>query len=94
MNNNCEIKETSERDFQNILSLWNNGEVMSFVGFPNGLGITLEKLHDWFKSAINKPHKCHYSIYNNEIGYCGETFYSVDFKSKTGTLDIKLLPAA
>jgi hypothetical protein len=30
------IKETTESDLENIKSLWNNGEVMFFVGFPGG----------------------------------------------------------
>lgn len=36
------IKETKEEDLKNTLLLWSNGEVMKFVGFPNGLGITTE----------------------------------------------------
>ncbi|NLC94884.1 MAG: hypothetical protein GX676_04250 [Bacilli bacterium] len=34
------IKETTEEDLDNIMTLWNNGEVMKYVGFPEGLGIT------------------------------------------------------
>ena len=67
---------------------------MSFVGFPDGLGISLEKLDKWLVWAINKPIRCHYSVYNNEIGYCGETFYDTDTETGTACLDIKLLPVA
>jgi len=67
---------------------------MSFVGFPDGLGYTLEKLEDWLTWVMNKPSRCHYSIYNKEIGYCGETFYDVDAETGTSALDIKLLPMA
>jgi len=94
MNSNCEIRETSKCDFENILLLWNNGTVMSFVGFPDGLGTTLDEMDEWLEWAIKKPHRCHYSIYNDEIGYCGETFYNVDAKTGTSCLDIKLLPTA
>ncbi|HSM25024.1 MAG TPA: GNAT family protein [Anaerolineaceae bacterium] len=88
------IKETSKEDLDNILLLWSNGEVMSFVGFPNGLEISIEKLLEWLPWAISKPTRCHYSIYYDEIGYCGETFYNVDHKHGLATLDIKLLPNA
>ncbi len=30
------IRETTERDLENIMNLWNNGEAMFFVGFPDG----------------------------------------------------------
>ncbi|PKO09872.1 MAG: GNAT family N-acetyltransferase [Chloroflexi bacterium HGW-Chloroflexi-2] len=88
------IKETSKEDLLNIMSLWNNGEVMSFVGYPQGLGMTLPKLIDWLPWVISKPNRCHYSIYQDEIGYCGETFYHVDEIYQTAALDIKLLPEA
>jgi RimJ/RimL family protein N-acetyltransferase len=88
------IKETSKEDLLNIMSLWNNGEVMSFVGYPQGLGMTLPKLMDWLTWAISKPNRCHYSIYHDETGYCGETFYQVDEIYETAALDIKLLPEA
>lgn len=88
------IKETSKEDLLNIMSLWNNGEVMSFVGYPQGLGMTLPKLIDWLPWAISKPYRCHYSIFHDEIGYCGETFYNVDDINQTAALDIKLLPEA
>jgi RimJ/RimL family protein N-acetyltransferase len=88
------IKETSAEDLDNIMSLWNNGEVMHYVGFPEGLGITLDELKKWLVWVIAKPGRCHYSIYADGIGYCGETFYNVDDEHKTAALDIKLLPEA
>lgn len=94
MENMIKIKETSKEDLINIMSLWNNGEVMSYVGYPNGFGITLQKLRDWLPWAISKPNRCHYSIYHDEIGYCGETFYHVDEIHRMASLDIKLVPEA
>ena len=91
---NIEIRETSEHDLDNIMSLWNNGDVMFFVGFPEGLGITIEKLKKWLAQAIKKPGRCHYSIYADELGYCGEAFYDSTKEHKTASLDIKLLPNA
>ena len=89
------IKETSKADLRNVASLWNNGEVMFYVGFPEGLGITLDELEKkWLPWAINKPKRCHYSIYTEDECYCGEGFYDVDEISGLSSLDIKLLPSA
>jgi len=94
MNPKIIINETSKADLMNIMSLWNNGEVMSFVGYPHGLGMTLPKLMDWLPWAMSKPNRCHYSIYHEEMGFCGETFYNVDTSFGLAALDIKLLPEA
>lgn len=88
------IKETSFEDLANIMKLWNNGKVMKFVGFPNGLGITIEELEMWLEEIIKKPQRCHYSIYAEGIEYCGESFYSVSDETGLAMLDIKLLPDA
>ena len=84
------IKETSKSDLDNIEGLWNNGQVMKYVGFPGGLGITRDKLDQWLEHINDKPSRCHYSIYEDNLGYCGESFYYVD-ENGLGTLDIKLL---
>lgn len=86
---NVTIRETTKDDLDNVMSLWNDGAVMHFVGFPKGLGITIDKMEKWIEWAIAKPHRCHYSIYENDIGYCGETFYNVD-DIGSAALDIKL----
>lgn len=67
---------------------------MSYVGFPNGLGISMEKLIEWLPWAISRPKRCHYSIYHDELGYCGETFYNVDQEHGLAALDIKFIPKA
>lgn len=67
---------------------------MPYVGFPNGLGISMEKLIEWLPWAISRPNRCHYSIYHEELGFCGETFYNLDTVHGTAALDIKLLPQA
>ena len=89
-----DIRETGLQDLANIQELWNDGQVMKYVGFPAGLGITIAQLEEWLPWAIAKPQRCHYSIYQNEIGYCGETFYDVNPTTGTAVLDIKLLPKA
>ena len=86
-----EIKESTFEDLDNIMDLWGNGEVMKYVGFPDGIHHTKDKMVDWLKWAVNKPSRMQYSIFENGV-YCGETFYNV--VNNYGSLDIKLLPKA
>lgn len=88
------IKETTEADLENTKNLWNNGAVMKYVGFPKGLGATTEKMYKWWIWVMQKPKRCHYSIYAEGIGYCGETFYNVETEHHLAIMDIKLLPIA
>lgn len=38
------IKPTDESDLMNVMNLWDNGYVMFYVGFPNGLNTTIEDM--------------------------------------------------
>ncbi|MCE5234473.1 MAG: GNAT family N-acetyltransferase [Clostridiaceae bacterium] len=95
---NCDIKikETTTEDLANVLSLWNDGDVMKFVGFPDGLGETMEGLTAWLGwIEQGRPRRNHYSIYEKELGYCGEAFYSIDeAHGHAASLDIKLFGGA
>ncbi|GAB6109037.1 GNAT family N-acetyltransferase [Fusibacter bizertensis] len=84
------IRETIREDLKNLMELWNSGEVMKFVGFPNGLNITYIEVEKWFDSLNGKSNSKHYSIYNSLGEYCGETYYSIDEKHNLAELDIKL----
>jgi RimJ/RimL family protein N-acetyltransferase len=87
------IKETDETDLINIMNLWNNGETMKYVGFPNGLGYNKDKIIEWYINLNKKNWFKHFSIYINEECYCGETGYGIDnIENKNVGLEIKLLP--
>ncbi|NLI53996.1 MAG: GNAT family N-acetyltransferase [Clostridiales bacterium] len=90
------IRETTEADLENVLALWNDGEVMRYVGFPDGLGVDLPCLDRWLEwIESGRPLINHYSVYAEEIGYCGETFYRIDpQREHKAAMDIKLFPAA
>ena len=91
---NTVIKITERKDLINIQRLWAEPEVMGFVGFPNGLHETLEHLeNDWLPWVQNPPARQHYSVYTEDIGYCGESCYDVD-ETGLACMDIKLLPCA
>lgn len=86
-----EIRETSEKDLRNVQNLWSDGDVMHFVGFPDGLHQTDEEMHKWFGWInSNRPDINHYSIFEDGV-YCGETFYEIDREhGNCAALDIKL----
>lgn len=85
-----DVKETSAKDLDDVQRLWADGDVMRFVGFPNGLIETDAEMQNWFKWIdSNRPVLNHYSIFENGE-YCGESFYEIDRKHKCAALDIKL----
>ena len=66
------------------------GDVMRFVGFPDGLIKTDEEMKKWYQwIESNRPALNHYSIFENGK-YCGESFYQIDTEQKSAALDIKL----
>lgn len=85
-----EIRETTKRDLALVKILWADGDVMRFVGFPEGLHQTDEYMMHWFEWIVSsRPATNHYSIFSDEV-YCGETFFSLDSVHKSASLDIKL----
>ena len=88
------IKLTEKEDLLNVQRLWATPEVMCFVGFPEGLHESVDDLEQkWLPWVQNPPMRQHYSIYHDELGYCGESFYEVD-ETGLACMDIKLLPGA
>jgi RimJ/RimL family protein N-acetyltransferase len=85
-----EIKETSFEDIKNVQQLWADGDVMKFVGFPDGLHQTEEDMEKWLRwIETSRPGLNHYSIYEDGK-YCGESFYEIDAEHQSAALDIKL----
>jgi len=85
-----EIKETTVEDIKNVQRLWADGDVMRFVGFPDGLHETDERMESWLRwIESNRPVLNHYSIFEDGK-YCGESFYEIDAEHQSAALDIKL----
>lgn len=85
-----EIKETGPQDLGLVQTLWADGDVMRFVGFPQGLHQTDEEMRDWFRwIESGRPARNHYSIFEDGK-YCGESFYRIDVEHGSAALDIKL----
>ena len=89
-----EIRPSGEADLENIRRLWADGEVMKYVGFPDGLQQSMDEMEDWLAwIGSDRPTTDHFSIYSGS-DYCGESFFSIDPKTGLAALDIKLFPAA
>lgn len=86
------IKETNENDLQDLQRLWNNGEVMRSVGYPEGLGQTFAEMTLWYNNIVESYKANHYVILNKDHDFCGEIFYRKDPEHKRAGLDIKILP--
>ena len=85
-----EIREATPEDVKNVQRLWADGDVMKYVGFPEGLSETEESIREMIcRTAANRPRSNYYAIYEDG-GYCGETSYDIDEDTKSASLDIKL----
>ena len=89
------IKSTEEEDLKYIQSLWKNKEVMKWVGYPDGLNVTIEKLKKWLnkidRSRLRKSFVVSELASNS---FCGELFYEIDREYNRAGLDVKFLPEA
>ena len=85
------IRETTANDLVHVKQLWADGDVMKFVGFPEGLHETEESMKKWLDRIVSsRPATNHFSIFENDV-YCGETFFSIDTKhDNSASVDIKL----
>jgi RimJ/RimL family protein N-acetyltransferase len=88
------IRRTTADDLSLLMTLWNDGWVMKWVGFPNGLGWDISKMKDWwYRLQINR-NRHHFIVYTKEISFCGEVYYKVDKPHQRASLDIKFIPEA
>jgi len=92
--NSVIIKETESSDLKNLQNLWNNGEIMGAVGYPDGLDQTFAEMNNWFNSIQENEYLNHYVVLNKDKDFCGELFYRKNIKHNRAGLDIKFLPEA
>jgi RimJ/RimL family protein N-acetyltransferase len=88
------LRETTRDDLEAIRDLWNDGRVMGWVGFPDGLGYDAGRMADWWEHLRADAARHHFVIEADAIGFCGEAFFAVDEARRRAGLDIKLRPAA
>jgi hypothetical protein len=86
------IRYTAIHDLPDLMTLWNDGRVMKWVGFPEGLGYDLDKLMNWYSQLQANPNRHHFVVHEKGTGFCGELYYAADKEHKRAGLDIKLIP--
>lgn len=92
--NRLSIRLTEKADLENVQRLWADPAVMHFVGFPDGLHQTMEHLErSWLPWVQQPPRRQHWSVYEEKLGYCGETYYDAD-ETGLACMDIKLFAKA
>jgi RimJ/RimL family protein N-acetyltransferase len=89
-----DIRPTTEADLGDLMSLWNDGRVMKWVGFPDGLRHNQITMRKWFCSLQSNPNRHHFVIISSSLAFCGEAYYAVDPVHRRAALDIKLRPEA
>jgi len=88
------LHETAENDLPALAALWNDPAVMRWVGFPEGLGYSVVDMQRWFRALRSSPHRHHFVVSAERIGFCGELYYAVDPAHRRASLDIKFCPSA
>jgi len=84
-------------DLSFLKSLWENGKVMEYVGFPKGLKQPDKKIFDWITNWSSED-KLRLIIKDKETGQSiGETGYKIDnnypfSKNKVAAIDVKIIP--
>lgn len=87
------IRSTTRADLADLAALWGDGEVMRWVGFPEGLRYDEPELERWLAAIVASPDRRHFVIRDAEE-FCGELFYAVERDTGRAALDVKLVPAA
>lgn len=88
------IRETKEKDLNHLKQLWNDGDVMYYVGFPQGLGTDDWQMSRWYERLQAKEQTKHYCVYEKDLGFVGETYFSWEDCQDPAIIDIKLLAKA
>lgn len=88
-----DIVRTQREHLPLVRSLWADGAVMAFVGFPQGFAMTDTEMESWYERMERSyPQRCHYSVFEDGR-FCGESFYSIS-PFGDAALDIKLFSFA
>lgn len=87
------LRETAERDLDDLVELWNDGRVMRWVCYPEGLGISRRGAEEWLTALRRDSRRHHFVVVDGEA-FCGEAYYAADVAHSRAELDIKLVPEA
>ncbi|MDM7917219.1 MAG: GNAT family N-acetyltransferase, partial [Candidatus Eisenbacteria bacterium] len=88
------VAPTTAADLPDLMALWNDGRVMRWVGFPDGLGYDEARIARWFAGISAKPDRRHWTVRSPDVGFCGELYAEIDRVHRRAGLDIKFRPDA
>lgn len=86
------IHLTAGDDLAALMALWNDGRVMKWVGYPDGLGYDLPQMVDWHTAMSSNPLRHHFVVESPDEGFCGELYYDLTRLAQFASLDIKFRP--
>ncbi len=81
------LRPVAETDLDFLQALWNDGEVMRHVGFPDGLEMTADKMASWW-DGCHRWSATHLIVENRQGEQVGESGWGFD--NLPGMLEIKL----
>lgn len=84
------IRETTTADLPALVALWNDGRVMRWVGYADGLGIDERRAHEWLAQLRSDPDRHYFVVETDDLGFVGEPYYRVERHHRRAVLDIKL----
>jgi RimJ/RimL family protein N-acetyltransferase len=84
------IRETTAADLPDLVAMWNDGRVMRWVGYPDGLGIDERGAREWFAQLRRDPERHHFVVSTDDLAFAGELYYRVEREHRRAALDIKL----
>lgn len=87
-------QDTMPEDLPELLQLWNDGRVMRWVGFPDGLGYDAARMAAWYERLRANPDRRHFVVRSPQVGFCGELYCAIDRPHRRASLDIKFRPEA
>ena len=85
-----DLRPTSPDDLADLMVLWNDGRIMRWVGFPDGLGYDIAAMTAWYERLQANPLRHHFTAASDILGFCGEAYYAVNLQHRRAGLDIKL----
>jgi len=88
------LRPTGPGDLPDLTAMWNDGRVMGWVGFPDGLGWDAGRMRAWLDRVQENPDRHHFVVSTDDLGFCGEAYFSADGGSGRASLDIKFRPEA
>jgi RimJ/RimL family protein N-acetyltransferase len=88
------LRSTRDADLFELIALWNDGEVMKWVGFPDGLRYDRARAERWLNWLRTGADLYHFVVHAPAVGFCGEAFCRMDRERRRASLDIKFIPRA